>query len=155
MLQIWIDNDGCPRIVREVVLKTAERLCLQVTVVGNSYTRLPQSPRILMQVVPGDFDAADNWIAENVKVGDLVVTSDVPLASRVVAQGATAISAHGFVFTAQNIGERLATRNLLQELRSGGEITGGPPPFGDAEKKRFANAFDRLVTSLHKSSVAK
>lgn len=153
-MQIWIDNDGCPRIVRDLVLKTAERLGLHVIVVGNSYTRLLQSARVTMQVVSGDFDAADNWIAEHVQGGDLVVTSDVPLASRVVAKGGFAISSHGMVFDSHNIGERLATRNLLQELRSGGEVTGGPPPFGDAEKKRFANAFDRLVTSLFKASQA-
>lgn len=150
-MHIWIDNDGCPRIVREIVLKTAERLSLDVTVVGNSYMRLPSSPRLRMVVVTGDFDAADNHIAEHVAARDVVVTSDVPLAGRIVAKGAFGISSHGVVFDERNIGERLATRNLLQELRGGGEITGGPPPFGDADKKRFADAFDRLVTGLAKA----
>ena len=151
-MRIWIDNDGCPRIVREIVLKTAERRNLEVTVVGNSYTRLPVHPRFKMEVVSGDFDAADDFIVAGVQPRDLVVTSDVPLAGRIVAIGAWGISSHGVVFDQHNIGERLATRNLLQELRSGGEVFGGPPPFGEAEKKKFADAFDRLVTNLMKGS---
>ena len=145
-MQIWIDNDGCPRIVREIVLKTAERQNLDVTVVGNSYVRLPVHPRLKMQVVSGAFDAADDFIVAGVQREEIVVTSDVLLAGRIVALGAVGISYHGVVFNQSNIGERLATRNLLQELRSGGEVFGGPPPFGDAEKKKFADAFDRLVT---------
>lgn len=149
-MRIWIDNDGCPRLVRDIVLKTADRLRLDVTVVGNAFMRLPPNPRFKMEVVTGAFDAADDFIVAGVQLRDVVVTSDVPLASRVIIKGAIGISAHGFVFDERNIGERLATRNLLQELRGGGEVFGGPPPFGDSEKKKFADAFDRLVTSLIK-----
>jgi uncharacterized protein YaiI (UPF0178 family) len=145
-VRIWIDNDGCPKAVRELVYKTALRRDLRVTVVGNSYAVVP--PHAKMVCVPGSFDAADDHIAEHVEAGDLVITSDVPLAGRIVAKGALGLSSHGAVFDKENIGERLATRNLLAELRSGGEVTGGPPPFGDAEKKRFADALDRLVAKL-------
>lgn len=98
--------------------------------------------------VAGTFDAADNHIAEHVAAGDLVITADIPLASRIVAKGATGLSPHGEIYDLENVGERLATRNLLQELRSGDEVRGGLPPFGEGDKKRFADALDRLVTKL-------
>lgn len=147
-MKIWIDNDGCPKMVREIVLKTAQRRSIAVSVVGNSFMHLPASPLFEMIRVDGGFDAADDHIAEQVQSGDLVITSDVPLASRVVAKGATALNSRGEVFDHNNVGEKLATRNLLQELRSGGEIRGGPPPLNDADKKKFADAFDRTVTRL-------
>jgi len=151
-MRIWIDNDGCPKIVRDMVFRTAERLTLETMVVANRYMHVPISPRVKMICVPGGFDEADNYIAEYVEAGDLVVTSDVPLAGRVVAKGAWAINARGDVYDSQSIGEQLAMRNLMQELRSGGEIRGGPPPLGDADKKRFADAFDRIVSKLSRAA---
>ena len=151
-MKIWIDNDGCPKIVRELVFRTGGRLGIKTSAVANSYMRVPPGPLYEMITVPGSFDAADDYIATHVAAGDLVITADVPLADRVVGAGATALSPHGEVFDAQNIKERLAMRNLLAELRSGGEVSGGPPPYGDGDKKRFADALDRLATSLARAS---
>ena len=148
---IWIDNDGCPRTVRDTVFKTALRLKIEVNVVANSYIKVPVSTLIKTYCVPKSFDAADNYIADRVKSGDLVVTSDIPLASRVVANGAIALSSRGDIFDPSNVGERLAMRNLMQELRSGGEIRGGPPSLNDKDQKKFADAFDRLVTKLNRA----
>lgn len=148
---IWIDNDGCPRMVRDLVFKMAERRRLAVKVVANSYTKLPPSPLFTMVCVPGTFDAADDHIAKHIAPGDLVITADVPLAARIVAAGALGLSPRGDVWDGANIQERLAMRNLMQELRSGGEIHGGPPPLGDGDKKRFADALDRLLTVMAKT----
>jgi len=147
-MRLWIDNDGCPQIVRELVLRGGERSKIEVVVVGNSMMKLPYGPLFKMVVVSGAFDAADNHIAENCGAGDLVITADVPLAGRVVTAGALALSPHGELFDAQSIGERLAVRNLMAELRSGGSITGGSPPFGAQDKKRFADALDRQLAKM-------
>ena len=106
-----------------------------------------------MTCVPGGFDAADDHIAEHAAAGDLVITSDVPLAGRIVAKGATGINAQGKVFSAASIGDQLATRNLMQELRGGGIISGGgPPPFGPKEKQQFANALEKSLDKLRNGS---
>ena len=148
-MRIWIDNDGCPRMVRDLIFKVSERRKIPVSVVANSHMHLPVSTRITMFVVPGTFDAADNYIAEHVEAGDLVITSDIPLASRIVAKGALGLSTRGDVFNKDNVQERLADRNLLQELRSAGDVTGGPPPLNERDKKRFADALDRIVSAVH------
>jgi len=145
---IWIDNDGCPRIVRDIVYKNAARCKVAVRVVGNSFMHVPPGGGVQMIKVDGGFDKADDYIAENVGRGDLVITADVPLAARVVEKGAIGLSNRGEVFDSRNIADKLSTRNLMQELRSGGTVSGGPPPFGDAEKRNFANALDRLVSKL-------
>ncbi|MEY4632247.1 MAG: hypothetical protein RIQ81_2367 [Pseudomonadota bacterium] len=151
-MRIWIDNDGCPGVVRELVFAAAARRGLPVVVVGNSQPRIPPGKLFTGVCVPGGFDAADDHIAEHVGGGDLVITSDVPLAERIVARGATGLSAQGTVFDQASIGELLATRNLMQELRSGNmtgmSSGGGPPPFNDRAKKRFADALDRLVARM-------
>lgn len=154
-MQIWIDNDGCPRLIREMVFAAATRRNLRVSVVANSFSQIPMNPNFTMTCVPGGFDAADDHIAEHVEAGDLVITSDVPLAARVVAKGATALNSHGKVFDTSSVGELLATRNLMQELRGGGMVTGGPPPLGNAEKKRFADAMDRLLAQMVKANLLK
>ncbi len=147
-MKIWIDNDGCPRMVLDLVLKTALRRQCAVAVVANRFSHVPASPLIQMITVHGGFDAADNHIADHVAPGDLVITADLPLAGRIVAAGATGLNPRGEVYDRETVGERLALRNLMQELRSGGDIQGGPPPLGDGDKKRFADAFDRLLTQL-------
>lgn len=147
-MRIWLDNDGCPRLVRELVFKAGAKRQIKTTVVGNSYMHVPPGGSVEMVVVSGSFDAADDHIATECTAGDLVITADVPLAARVIAKGATALNPRGEVFDQASIGEKLAIRNLAQELRSGGDLYGGPPPLGEADKKRFADAFDRLLTSL-------
>lgn len=147
-MKIWIDNDACPRIVRELVFAAAQRKAISVMVVANTYSKLPDNTLFSMICVSGGFDVADDHIAEHVEAGDLVITSDVPLAARIVSSGAIGVNSHGVVFDASSIGEQVATRNLMQELRGGGMVAGGPPPFGPAEKKKFADAFDRVLAKL-------
>lgn len=149
-MKLWIDNDACPRIVRDLVFAAAQRRNIKVIVVANAYSKLPPGELYQMICVSGGFDVADDYIAEHVEAGDLVITSDVPLAGRIVAKGATGLSSHGSIFDKSSIGELLAMRNLMQELRSGGTVSGGPPPFGPSDKKRFADALDRLVAKLCK-----
>ena len=150
MLCIWLDNDGCPQIVRDIVFKAAQRRQLKVRVVANRYMHIPMafSSSVEMITVSASFDAADNYIAEHAAPGDLVITADVPLASRIVNKGCTGLNPRGEIYTTTNIQERLALRNFMQEMRSGGEVKGGPAPLGDGDKKRFADAFDRQVTRL-------
>jgi uncharacterized protein YaiI (UPF0178 family) len=147
---VWIDNDGCPAMVRELVFGAGQRFGLRVVVVANSYMRIPLNPLFSMVCVRGDFDAADNHIADHVQSGDLVITGDVPLAARIVAKGALGLSTRGDIFDESCIAERLAIRNLMQELRSGGEVRGGPPPLNAGDKKRFADALDRLLAQLRR-----
>jgi uncharacterized protein len=142
---IWIDNDGCPQRAREIVFKAAARNNVKVRVVANRYMHTTD-PMIEMICVSGDFDAADDRIVEGVASGDLVVTGDVPLADRVVESGATAISPHGEIFTKESIKEKLALRNLRQELRGAGIMKGGGSAYDNKVVQRFANAFDRLLT---------
>lgn len=151
-MRIWIDNDGCPNVVRELVFAAAARRGLAVVVVGNSQPRVPPGKLFSAVCVPGGFDAADDHIAQHASAGDLVITSDVPLAERIVARGAMGLSAQGTVFDQASIGELVATRNLMHELRSGNMTGmpsgGGPPPFHDRAKKRFADALDRQVARM-------
>lgn len=135
-------------MVRELVLAAAARRSVAVAVIGNSYCHIPMNPLFTMTCVPGGFDVADNHIAEHVERGDLVITSDVPLAAKIVEKGAIGLNSTGKIFDANSIGELLAMRNLMQELRSGGTISGGPPPPGQNEKKRFADSLDRLLAKM-------
>ena len=143
---IWIDADGCPGEVREVVFRASARLELPVRLVANSALPVPASPLISSVVVSHGLDGADSYIAEAVSTGDVVVTSDVPLAARVVERGAVAIDHRGELYDESNVGERLSVRNFLQGLRSGGVVVGGPAAFTAADKKRFAATLDRLLT---------
>lgn len=150
-MTIWIDNDGCPRVIRELVFKAAERVQWNVCVVGNSWMRIPANELFKMVVVPGGFDAVDDHIAMHVAEGDLVITSDVPLAARVVGSKAKGISTRGEIFDEKNVAERLSMRNLMQELRSAGEVKGGHGTFNDGDKKKFSDSFDKLLTAMVKA----
>lgn len=151
-MRIWIDNDGCPAIVRDLVFAAAQRRSIAVVVVGNSHPKIPQGHLFSAIRVHGGFDAADDHIANEAGAGDLVITSDVPLAARIVAKGATGLNAQGTIYDNRSIGDLLATRNLMQELRSGNMTGmpsgGGPPPFDAKAKKRFADSLDRIVTRM-------
>ncbi|MEO5988793.1 MAG: YaiI/YqxD family protein [Candidatus Eisenbacteria bacterium] len=144
--RIVIDADACP--VKDEVYRVAERYELPVLLVAASWMRVPASARVSLEVVDQGFDAADDWIAERVGPGDIVVTADIPLASRCLTQGAYAISPSGRPFTESNIGDALATRELLSELRGAGEITRGPAPFQARDRSRFLQALDAAVHSL-------
>ena len=145
-MQIWIDADGCPRAAKEAVFRTSARLQLPVCLVANRALAVPYSPLITqVQVRPGS-DVADGYIAQHVGAGDIVITADIPLAAQVVAKGAVALDPRGDLYTADTIGERLAMRNLMEELRWAGVVAGGPAAYSNADQRRFAAALNRLVT---------
>ena len=145
--RVWIDADAVPRAVREILTRASQKRRVHIVFVANRWQNLPASTRISQVVVPAGLDEADDHIAETCGPGDLVVTADVPLAARAVEAGALVLQPHGRLLDADNVQEHLAIRDLSTELRSGGEITGGPPPFGAIEKQRFANGLDRWITA--------
>ena len=143
LIQIYVDADACP--VKAEIYRVAERHGLKVFVVSNSPISVPRDPMIERVVVGAGMDEADNWIAERVGPGDVVVTADVPLASRGVKAGAAVIAPNGKPFDEGSMGMTLATRNLLHDLRSAGEITGGPRPFSQQDRSQFLQALDRAI----------
>lgn len=150
-MKIWIDADACPKGVKEVVFKTSFRLQVPVFLVANSYMKIPHHPLITLIQVNKGSDVADNYIAENLNSGDVVITADIPLASIVVEKGAKAINPRGELYTEDNVGERLSVRDFMQELRDSGVETGGPAPFGPKDLERFRNTFNKLMTQVKKS----
>lgn len=146
LLHIYIDADACP--VKQEVYRVADRYLLAVTLVANSRMRVPLDERITLEIVAGGFDAADDWIVEHAEADDIVVTADIPLASRCLKQGARVIGTTGKPFTESNIGPLVATRDLLSELRGAGEITGGPPPLTQRDRSRFLQQLDTVIQSI-------
>src|SRR5579863_10245484 len=154
MIAIYIDADACP--VKQEIYRVAERhagkgTALEVYVVSNSPIAVPRDEMIERVVVGSGMDEADNWIAERAKRGDIVVTADVPLASRAVKAGAEVITPNGKAFTEDSIGAALATRNLMDSLRSAGEITGGPKPFAPRDRSSFLSALDQAIVRLKRA----
>jgi uncharacterized protein YaiI (UPF0178 family) len=148
LLHIFIDADSCP--VKSEVYRVANRYGLDVTLVANSWMRVPNDRWIALEVVEDGFDAADDWIVEHVEPHDIVVTSDIPLASRCLKENARVIGPSGKPFTENNIGQSVATRDLLSELRDAGEITGGPPPLRKRDRSRFLQQFDEMIQSIRR-----
>ena len=148
LLHIFIDADACP--VKQEVYRVARRYRLDVTLVANSWMRVPNEQWIALEVVENGFDAADDWIVEHAQPHDIVVTTDIPLASRCLKEGARVIGPTGKPFTENNIGESVATRNLLSELRDAGEITGGPPPLKKRDRSRFLQQLDEVIQSIRR-----
>lgn len=147
-MRFWIDADACPNVVKAVVFKAAARLQVPTVLVANRTVTAPRSAWVSAVVVGRDVDEADRYIAGHAEPGDVVVTADIPLAAELVGQDVVAIDPRGKVYDARNVQEALATRDLMHDLREGGQMQGGPPPLGAADKARFANAFDREVTRL-------
>jgi uncharacterized protein YaiI (UPF0178 family) len=143
---IWVDADACPKAVKELVFRASARLGLPVCLVANRPLTAPPSPLISVVQVAAGSDVADSYIVQRVGAGDLVITADIPLAGLVVARGATALDPRGEVYTADTIGERLAVRDLMEELRWAGVETGGPAAYSGADRQRFAQALDRLLS---------
>jgi uncharacterized protein YaiI (UPF0178 family) len=148
VLNIYVDADACP--VKEEVYRVAKRYDLDVTVVANSRMRVSDERRIRLKVVGDGFDAADDWIADNVEDDDIVITADIPLAARCLEKGATVIGSGGRPFTEDNIGDAMATREILAELRETGEITGGPPPFTKKDRSRFLQRLDESIHAIRR-----
>ena len=147
-MRIWIDADACPGAVKELVLRTSRRRHLPVCLVTNRALYVPPSVLVTLMRVAPEPDAVDQYIAHHVAPHDLVITADIPLAAAVVERQALAISPRGEIYTADNVQERLAVRNLLQQLRSDGLVLGGPTALSAADCQRFAAALDRSLTSL-------
>ncbi|GLK70916.1 YaiI/YqxD family protein [Ancylobacter dichloromethanicus] len=145
-IQIYIDADACP--VKDETYRVAARHGIKVFLVANSWIAVPRDVEVERVVVAAGPDVADDWIAERVEEGDLVITADVPLAARVVAKGSEAIGPTGKPFTAASIGMQLATRNLMADLRESGEITRGPRPFSPRDRSEFLQALERAVQRL-------
>lgn len=142
-IDIYIDADACP--VKDEVYKVAQRYRMKTYVVSNAFMMIPQSPLIERVIVDAGPDIADDWIAERVQPGDIVVTSDIPLAQRVLEARAHALKPNGAAFTENSIGSAIAQRALMEQLRSTGEITGGPKPFDRADRSRFLQALDEVI----------
>jgi uncharacterized protein YaiI (UPF0178 family) len=149
---VFVDADACP--VKPEVYRVAERYDLEVTLVAASWMRLPANGRVALQVVEHGFDAADDWIAERAGPASIVITADIPLAARCVAAGAFVLGTTGVPFTEANIGDTLATRDLMATLRGAGEITGGPAPFDARDRSRFLQALDNAVHAVRRRSGA-
>jgi uncharacterized protein YaiI (UPF0178 family) len=148
-IAIYVDADACP--VKEEIYRVAARHRLAVVVVAVGFIRVPQDPLIERVAAGGGPDAADNWIAERAGVGDIVVTADVPLASRCVKAGAAVIGPNGRPFTEESIGMTLAVRNLMHDLRSAGEVTGGPRPFSPRDRSTFLSALEETIRRLQRT----
>lgn len=152
MLHIFIDADACP--VKQEVYRVASRYHLEVTLVANSWMRIPKERWIALEVVKEGLDAADDWIVEHVQSRDIVVTADIHLANRSLKKGAYVIGPNGKVFTESNIGEAVAMRDLLSGLRGAGEITGGPPPLNKRDRSRFLQQLDEVIQSVRRMNVS-
>ncbi len=150
LLHIFVDADACP--VKQEVYRVAGRYGLKVTLVANAWMRVPNEHLIALEVVGTGFDAADDWIVAQVQPHDIVVTADIPLASRCLKAGARVIGPTGKPFTEDNIGDVVATRDLLSGLRDAGEITGGPPPLKKRDRSRFLQKLDDVIQSIRRAS---
>lgn len=144
-MKIWVDADACPVVIKEMLFRAAERTATQITLVANQYIRTPPSQYISSLQVCQGFDVADNEIVKQIQAGDLVITSDIPLADEVIAKGGLALSPRGEMFTGENIKSRLNIRDFMETMRSSGIQTGGPSALDAKDKQAFANQLDRWL----------
>jgi uncharacterized protein len=144
-MHIWVDADACPKVIKEILFRASTRKNVPVTLVANHYLQTPASKLIRCIQVEQGFDVADNFIAQQVEEGDIVITADIPLAADVIEKGAVAINPRGELYTPDNIRQRLGMRNMMEELRSSGIQTGGPAALSQADRQAFANQLDRLL----------
>lgn len=143
--QIWVDADACPRVIKEILFRAAERASIQLTLVANQFIQVPRSPHIRAIQVASGFDVADSYIVQQAAADDLVITADIPLASEVIAKGCLALNPRGELYTEDNIRQRLNMRDFMDTLRGSGIDTGGPAAFSMADRMAFANQLDRLI----------
>jgi len=145
-MQIWVDADACPNVIKEILFRAAERTQTTLILVANSSLRVPPSPYVHSMLVDAGFNVADYTIVRQMKSGDLVITADIPLASEVIDQGGHALNPRGEFYSKENIKERLAMRNFMDDLRNTGINTGGPSPLSQKVRQLFANQLDRFLT---------
>jgi uncharacterized protein len=149
MLELYVDADACP--VKHEIYRVAKRYQLNVCLVSNAPMRIPDQAGVKLMVVSGQFDAADDWIVEHVTQDDIVITADIPLASRCVKKKARVLTPAGREYSDDNVGSALATRDLLAELRGMGEIMGGPAPFAKQDRSRFLQSLDEIIQTIRRS----
>jgi uncharacterized protein YaiI (UPF0178 family) len=143
--QIWVDADACPKVIKEILFRAADRVNVPVILVANQPIQVPRSRHIRSIQVALGFDVADNYIVQQLETGDLVITADIPLAAEVIAKGGLALNPRGELYTEDNIRQRLNMRDFMDALRSSGVDTGGPASFSQADRQAFANQLDRLL----------
>ncbi|NOX75630.1 MAG: YaiI/YqxD family protein [Gammaproteobacteria bacterium] len=144
-MHIWVDADACPKVIKEILFRVADRVGVPVTLVANQPLQIPRSRYIRTIQVAAGFDVADNHIVQQANAGDLVITADIPLADEVIAKNCLALNPRGELYTKENIRQRLNMRDFMDTLRSSGVNTGGPPSFSQADRQAFANQLDRLL----------
>lgn len=150
-MNIWVDADACPNVIKDILFRAAEREQVEVTLVANQWIRTPASKFIKSIQVPGGFDVADDEIVRRVQPGDLVVTQDIPLAAFAIEKGALALHPRGEMFTKDTIAARLSMRNFMEELRGSGVDTGGPATMHPRDRQNFANELDKWLARRKKS----
>ena len=145
---IWVDADGCPALIKDILFRAADRVPIQLVLVANQPLAVPRRPNVRSITVPSGLDAADSEIVARSAAGDLVITADIPLAAEVVAKGVTAVNPRGELYTAESVRQHLSMRNFMDQLRGAGVETGGPPPFHARDRQAFANQLDRWLARL-------
>ena len=148
-MQIWVDADACPGVIKEILFRAAQRAQIMTTLVANQLLRVPPSPYVRALQVPGGFDVADDRIVQEVAPGDLVITADIPLAAQVIEKKAHALNPRGEFYTPDNMRERLAMRNFMEELRGSGVDISGPSSFSQSDRAAFAAQLDRFLAKHH------
>lgn len=150
-MNIWVDADACPVVIKEILYRAANRTKVRTVFVANTYLKLPPSPFIQLLTVDKGFDVADSRIVQELSAGDLVITADIPLAALVIAKQAFALNPRGEFYSHANMAERLAMRNLMEELRSTGvEMSSGPSAFNHSDRQLFASELDRFLAKHHR-----
>jgi len=144
-MQIWVDADACPNVIKEILFRAADRASVAVILVANQAIGVPRSPHIRTVQVSAGFDVADNYIVQQANAGDLVITADIPLASEAIDKGCMALNPRGELYTEENIRQRLNMRDFMETLRGSGIDTGGPPALSQADRMAFANQLDRIL----------
>ncbi|MCB1691238.1 MAG: YaiI/YqxD family protein [Pseudomonadales bacterium] len=145
-MNIWVDADACPDVIKDILFRAAERTGLTLTLVANQWIKVPPAANIRSLQVSQGFDVADNEIVRRTGAGDVVITSDIPLAAEVIAKGAVALSPRGELFTSDNVKARLNIRDFLDTMRASGVHTGGPPALSASDRKAFADHLDRILS---------
>ncbi|MBX2886836.1 MAG: YaiI/YqxD family protein [Granulosicoccus sp.] len=148
---MWVDADACPKVIKDILFKAAKRVAIQLTLVANQPIPVPRSAHIRTVQVASGFDVADNYIVQESKAGDLVITGDIPLASEVIDKGCTALNPRGELYTTENIRQRLNMRDFMDTLRGSGIDTGGPPALNQTDRRNFANQLDRILAKMQQT----
>jgi hypothetical protein len=151
-LHIWVDADACPKVIKDILFRAAQRLKIPLTLVANHALQTPPMPFIKSVQVAGGFDVADKYIAEQINAGDLVITADIPLAADVIAKGGHALNPRGELYTQDTIRQRLTMRDFMDQLRGSGINTGGPPAISQRDRQTFANELDRFLAKHGRQS---